>query len=333
MPAGRRAYASVGAMVIAGAVLLVGFVLFLTGDRLRQGDTIFETYSRESVQGLETGSPVRYRGVQVGRVTEIGLASAVYRRPEGEAFAGAFQLVVMRFALDLTRIGDIPRIEVAVAQGLRARLATTGITGVTYIELDFVDPDRFPAASLPWTPQHAVIPNQPSTAAQVQGAAETLLRRVESVDIEGIIANVNGLITDIRARVSAEEVQGLVDSASSLLGLLREEVRRADIPALTGELRGAAGGVRGLAEGREIRESLARLNAALGDIRTATRQVGPTVGRVNATVGDVQADLAPILRDLRAITSNLRETSEALRRSPSQTLLGAPPPAPERPTR
>ncbi len=330
MAAGRRAYASVGAMVIIGAVLLVGFVIFLTGDRLRQGDTVFETYSRESVQGLETGSPVRYRGVQVGRVTEIALASAAYRRPEGEAFAGAFQLVVIRFALDLTRIGDIPRIDQAVAQGLRARLATTGITGVTYIELDFVDPDRFPVAPLPWEPRHAVIPNQPSTAAQVQGAAETLLRRVENVDIEAIVANVNGLITDIRARVSAEEVQGLVDSASSLLVLLRQEVQRADLPALTGELRGAAGGVRGLAESREIRESLARLNAALGDIRAATRQVGPTVGRVNATVGDVQADLAPILRDLRAITSNLRETSEALRRSPSQTLLGAPPPAPER---
>ncbi len=330
MPANRSAYVSVGTMVLVGAALLVGFVLFLTGDRLRQGDTVFETYSRESVQGLETGSPVRYRGVQVGRVTEIALASAAYRRPEGEAFAGAFQLVVMRFALDLTRIGDIPRLEDAVAQGLRARLATTGITGVVYIELDFVDPDRYPAAPLPWTPEHLVIPSQPSTTAQVQGAAETLLRRVENVDIEAIIANLNGLVTDIRARVSEDEVQGLVSSANGLLLTLREEVRRADIPALAGELRGAAGGIRNLAEGRETREALARLNAVLGDIRTATRQVGPTVGRVNATVGDVQADLAPILRDLRAATANLRETTEALRRSPSQLLLGAPPPPPER---
>lgn len=330
MPASRRTYLSVGAMVIAGAVLLVGFVVFLTGERLRSGDTVFETYSRESVQGLETGSPVRYRGVQVGRVTEIALASAAYRRPQGEAFAGAFQLVVMRFAVDLTRVGDIPRIEDAVAQGLRARLATTGITGVVYIELDFVDPDRFPVAPLPWVPDHPVIPSQPSTAAQVQSAAETLLRRVENVDIEAIIANLNGLVTDIRARVSAQEVQGLVDSASGLLSTLRQEVQRADIPALTGELRGAAGGFRSLAESREIREALARLNAALGEIRVAARQVGPTVGRVNATVGDVQADLAPILRDLRAATSNLRETTEALRRSPSQLLLGAPPPVPER---
>ena len=331
MPAGRRTYFSVGAMVLAGGALLVGFVLFLTGDRLRQGDAVFETYSRESVQGLETGSPVRYRGVQVGRVTEIALASAVYRRPEGEAFAGAFQLVVVRFAVDLTRIGDIPRMDQAVAQGLRARLATTGITGVVYIELDFVDPDRYPVASLPWEPQNLVIPSQPSTAAQVQSAAEQLLRRVEDVPIEAIIANVNGLVTDIRARITAEEVQGLVDAATGLLNDLRTEVRRADLATVSEELRGAAAGVRGLAEGRAIREALARLNAALGEIRSASQQVGPTVGRVNATVGDVQAELAPILRDLRAITSNLRETSEALRRSPSQTLLGAPPPAPERP--
>ncbi|MFL1463735.1 MlaD family protein [Roseococcus sp. DSY-14] len=331
MAVGRRTYFSVGAMVLAGAVLLVGFILFLTGDRLRSGDVMFETYSRESVQGLETGSPVRYRGVQVGRVTEIGLASAQYRRPQGEAFAGAFQLVVIRFAVDLTRIGDIPRIDLAVAQGLRARLASTGITGVVYIELDFADPERYPPAALPWEPRDLVIPSQPSTAAQVQSAAEQLLRRVEDVPIEAILTNLNGLVSDLRARISAEEVQGLVDAGTALLNELRQEVRRADLPAVTEELRGAAAGVRGLAEGREVRQALVRLNAALGDIRTATRQVGPTVGRVNSTVGDVQAELAPLLRDLRAITSNLRETSEALRRSPSQTLLGAPPPAPERP--
>lgn len=328
--AGPRTQFSVGLLVLAGAVLLVGFVLFLTADRLRSGDTVFETYTRESVQGLEVGSPVRYRGVQIGRVSGIALASAEYRRPEGTGFAGAFQLVVVRFAVDLSRAGDIPGTSDAVAAGLRTRLATQGLTGVTYIELDFVDPDRFPAPALPWQPLYPVIPNQPSTAAQVQTAAETLLRRLEGVPVEEIVGNLNGLLVDLRTRLESREADAIVSESLALLQDLRGQVNGAQVPAAIAELRGAAAGVRGLAEGREVRALLAELTRTTQELRRVAQSLGPTVGRVNSTVGDVQADLAPILRDLRAATANLRETTEALRRSPSQALLGAPPPVPAR---
>ncbi|MCW8088150.1 MlaD family protein [Sabulicella glaciei] len=326
MPSMRRIQASVGALVLVGAALLTGVVLFLTGDRLRSGDSVFETYSRESVQGLETGSPVRYRGVQVGRVTEIGLASAEYRRTRGEAFASGFQLVFVRFAVDLSRVGDIPSLPDAVNEGLRARLATQGITGVVYIELDYVDPERFPPGWVPWEPRFPVIPAQPSTTAQVQSAAETLLRRFENVDVTGILENLNGLLTDLRSRVQEGDITAVLRDASALLSELRGQAQRADLPGAVDEIRGAAAGVRGLTEGRDVREALAALNGAMADLRRTTQVLPRTVGRVNATIGDVQADLAPILRDLRAATSNLRETTEALRRSPSQLLLGAPPP-------
>ena len=48
------------------------------------------------------------------------------------------------------------------------------------------------------------------------------------------------------------------------------------------------------------------------------------------TTADLQADLSPLMRDLRSSVANLRDTTEALRRNPSQTLLGAPPPPPNR---
>ena len=329
----RRIQVSVGLMVVVGAALLVGFVLFLTQSRVSTTDTIFETYIRESVQGLEVGSAVRYRGVSVGRVTSIGLASAEYRRPQGEPFAGAFQLVVVRFAVNLQRTGDIPSTSDAVAQGLRGRLASQGITGVAYIELDFVDPERFPVGSLPWVPAFPWIPAVPSTVAQVQTAAEAVMRQLQDIDIGGLFGNLAGLVQELRTQAESGSLATALREASELIHELRGMAVAADIPGAVGELRATSAAVRGLAEAREIRETLAALSATAQDLRRTTARLPATIGQIDSGVRaarnvttDVQADLAPLLRDLRAVIANLRDTTEALRRSPSQAILGAPPP-------
>lgn len=334
MASARKVQFSVGLLVVVLLALLTGFILFLTQNRLTSTDTVFETYIRESVQGLEVGSTVRYRGVAVGRVTSIGLASAVYRRPQGEGFASAFQLVVVTFALDLNRVGDIPSTEDAVSQGLRARLAAQGITGVAYIELDFVDPDRYLIPPVPWTARFPTIPAVPSTVAQVQSAAEMVMRQLQDIDIAGLFNNVAGLVSDLRTELQGAGLAAVSTEAADLLRDLRGIAGSADVPGLMEELRATSGSFRGLAESREVREALAAFAAAAQDLRRTTARLPATLGQVDATLRsargtttDVQAELAPLLRDLRAIVANLRETSEALRRSPSQAILGAPPPA------
>lgn len=331
----RKIQMSVGLMVVVGLVLLVGFVLFLTQNRLSTSDVLFETYIRESVQGLEVGSSVRYRGVAVGRVTEIALAAAEYRRPAGQPLVGAFQLVVVRFAVDLRRVGEVPSTQDAVGQGLRARLASQGITGVAYIELDFMDPERFPALSLPWQPRYPWIPAVPSTVAQVQSAAETVMRQLQDIDFSALFANVNGLMADLRGQTDGGDLSVAVREAATLMQQLREIVTAADVPGSLAEMRAASAAIRELAGSSQIRETLTALSATAQDLRRTTARLPGTIGQLdqglrtarNAT-NDVQADLVPLLRDLRAATANLRETTEALRRSPSQALWGAPPPAP-----
>jgi len=331
----RKIQVSVGLMVVVGLALLVGFVLFLTQNRLSTSDVLFETYIRESVQGLEIGSSVRYRGVAVGRVTEIALAAAEYRRPEGQPFAGAFQLVVVRFAVNLGRVGEVPSTEEAVAQGLRARLASQGITGVAYIELDFLNPERFPAFSLPWEPRFPWIPAVPSTVAQVQSAAENVMRQLQDIDFTALFSNVNGLIADLRGQTNGGDLALALREASTLMQQLREMTVAADVPGSVAELRATSAAIRALAESPQIRETLGALSATAQDLRRTTARLPATIGQLdqglraarNAT-NDVQADLGPLLRDLRAATANLRETTEALRRSPSQALWGAPPPSP-----
>lgn len=333
MPQSRRTQFSVGLLVLTGLVLAVGFVLFLTRDRVRAQDALFETYLRESVQGLEVGSAVRYRGVAIGRVTEIRLASSEYRRPEGQPFAGAFQLVVVRFAVALDRVGEIPSIGEAVAQGLRARLASQGITGVVYIELDFVDPTRTPIPTLPWTPRFDFIPATPSTVAQAQSTLELVMRQIEDVDIVAFVSNLDGLLTDLRRVAQGVDVGPAMAELRELVQDVRNVVAASDVPGLMAELRTTTSATRGILQGEELRATLTALTETTAALQATSQRLPATITQIQATLRaargtttDLQAELAPILRDLRATTTNLRETTEALRRSPSQTLLGAPPP-------
>ncbi|MBR0667154.1 MCE family protein [Roseomonas hellenica] len=327
-----RLYLRVGALLIVGAGLLIGFVLFLTAGRINSdAGLLFETYLRESVQGLDVGSSVRYRGVAVGRVTEIGLVSAEYLRERDSPFSPAYQLVMVRFAVDPRRIGRVPDLQEAIDNGLRTRIASQGLTGVSYIELDFVDEARrVPPPRLPWTPVAAFIPSVPSTITQVTSAAENLIARLNALDVEGLLANINGLVGDLRGQVVDGDLAQALRDASTLLRTLRETVTGADINQTLGELRAAAGGVRDAAgtvqatfSGPDIRNALARLPAVMQSLEATVR-----AARVATT--DTQADLGPILRDLRATAANLRDTTEMLRRSPSQAIFGAPPPPPER---
>ena len=325
---------SVGLLVVVGFGLLIGFTLFLTGERLRNRGEIYETYIRESVQGLEVGAPVRFRGVALGRVTEIALVGSRYVMDPRVQFSGAFQLVLVRFTLDLRQAGRPPSLPEAVELGLRARLSSQGLTGVGYIELDFADIQRFPVQELPFTPENNFIPSIPSTTAQVQDAATMLLTRLEQVDFQGLISDVTGLVSDLRRQVApGGDLQVVLADASTIMRSLRGTVEAADLPGLTVEARRAVTAVSTLLNSRELNQAIAQGSAAMTELRQASARLPGTVNQLEAGLRsargatlDVQADLVPILRDLRAMTANLRDVTEALRRSPSQTLLGGPPP-------
>ncbi len=327
---------SVGLLVLVGFGLLIGFTLFLTGERLRNRGEVYETYIRESVQGLEVGAAVRFRGVALGRVTEIALVGSRYVMDPRVQFSGAFQLVLVRFTLDLQQTGRAPSLEEAVRLGLRARLSSQGLTGVGYIELDFADVNRFPAPELPFTPAVNFIPSIPSTSAQVQDAATMLLSRLEQVDFAALVSNVTGLVGDVRAQTApGGDLQVALAETSALMRSLRGTVEMADLPGMVVEARAAVAAARAVLESRELRQTLAQSSAAMAELRAAAARLPATINQLESGLRsargatlDVQADLVPILRDLRAMTANLRDVTESLRRSPSQTLLGGPPPVP-----
>jgi paraquat-inducible protein B len=319
----------VGMLALSAIALAVGFILYLTAGQFGTKSDYFETYVGESIVGLDVGAAVRFRGVQIGRVTEISLAAALYDMPESHANRAAMQLVVIRFAVERA-VARITSLDDMIAAGLRTRIASQGITGVTYLEIDILDPRRYPPIQVPWKPRYDHVPAVPSTITQVTSAAEQILRRLEALDIEALVNNAAGLMADLRRQVNGGEVAIALREASDTLTELRAEIRKARFEDTAAELRdaihhlGEAGrSTQELMSSREVRDALARIPAAV----TALEQ---TLRTARGTTADLQADLSPLMRDLRSSVANLRDTTEALRRNPSQTLLGAPPPPPNR---
>ena len=349
--AGRAVFLRVGLLIVLGLAGVLWVVFFLSGDRWRKGQA-FESYFTESVQGLEIGASVKFRGVTLGRVAAMGLVSAEYGHADtAEMNAHNYRQVFVRYTIDPARVGRMPETESAIRTGLRARLGSQGITGLAYIELDFVDPVQFPAGGVPWEPKAEFLPAMPSTLSQVQDAAQHFLAELNKVDLQRLSNQIIGLIEDVRGELKSGEIHAAITQAVRLLQTLESNVERADLPALMREVRGTASAARDLATTLEITvqqanvptlaaearlvihnagtvaDALAQAVAKLQPILTATTA---TMRRLGEGTTDVQQSLAPLLRDTQAALANLRELTEALRQYPAGALLGGPPPRTDR---
>ncbi len=329
----RATYIRVGLLLVAGAAVLIGMLLFLAGDRFRNG-VLFESYFSESVEGLDIGAPVKYRGVSVGTVTDIGLAIGAYGSGvRVDMHSPASRLVYVRYQINPARVGRQPHPEASVREGLRVRLAMEGITGISYLELDFVDPALYPPLPLPWTPLGAYVPTIPSMIAQVQDAAQRFLAGLDRIDIVALATSLQGLADDLHRQMRGNDVQAGLAETTALVHELRGQLRQADLPGLALELRATSQAVRDIAESGDLRRLLGQSATAASRLALDAERLAPLIAAMQATtqhadagLADVQQALPGILRDVQEAASNLRATSEALRQEPALLLRPATPP-------
>jgi ABC-type transporter Mla subunit MlaD len=336
---GRGAFIRVGLLILGGAAVLIGAVIVLAGGKLR-GGTPFETYFRESVQGLEVGASVKYLGVTLGQVTDIGLTSAVYGRDVSlDANGAGYREVYVRFVIDAKRVGRVPDTKTAIENGLRAKLASQGLTGLSYIELAFINPADYPPQPVPWQPKDEYIPSMPSTLAQVSEAGQLFLAKLNRVDIDALAGRVNALIADLQSELKDGDVHQVLARLNDTLAEAQTQLRQVDLAGLSADLRAAARSANTLMQGPQTRELLTsaaaaadKFSVAAGKLSVLLAALQTTAQRASNGTSDVVAALGPILRDMQAIADNLRETTSDLRHYPAGVLLGGPPPR-EQPTR
>jgi len=343
----KFSYFKIGIFVISAVVIGIIGVVVLGVGTIFQKKSIVETYIDESVQGLDVGSPVKFRGVPVGRVEQISLTSAEYAtRREYVLVRVSISSNILPFPVNDPRS---PQLKQALDRGFRIRIAPQGLTGVAYLEADYLEPERNPPLEIDWQPEYPYIPSTRSRITQLSEAVERILRNFSDIDIaqlsqtidksivaitklaenanlDKIGAQANALLSELRATnrqintlVSNPELKTAVADVSASAGRARQIIERAEKPInqMLTDLPQAT---------ESLNRLVKRLDSAASDLPQTSTELRQTIQRINRLLANQQRDIEKTMDNLRAVSENMKEITENSKKYPSQVLFGAPPP-------
>ncbi len=334
-PAARTRYLRLGLFILGAIIIALGFIVAFGAGYWLRPKLIMETYFNESVQGVDIGSPLKYRGVTIGEITRIGFTYTRYEKDKAPAQRKQYVLVeaVLRPQELTGSMGGVDRtiVDEWIKRGLRVQMAAQGITGTYYLELDYRDPTLTPPLPIDWTPEHLYIPSAPSTVGQIVSGAESLVRKLERANIDEVVINLNGLLTTVNRALQSLQAEQIGNNTVGLLSEVRESNRRLQSilanPAwqsLPREANATFSSARRLLENDQIPATIARMDETL-------RSFDRAAARLDRALTGPERELPAILNNLRATTENLRDLSETLRRAPSSVIFSEPPPPLPRP--
>ncbi len=234
----HASFARIGFTVIIGVAAVLGTLVYLGGYGGRGSLVTGETYSDTPVSGLSVGSEVNFRGVKVGQVTEISFVGVAYP----EAAEADHQKILVRIAFDTRQLrfdsadDAEDALRALIAKGMRATVTSSGVTGLSKIEMNFPE-DPLPLAPLSWQPDYLCIPPQPSMLTSFTSAASDVMRRIGKLDFAAAWTNVTTAATSL-ARLTANAdalVESQRASAAAILANLEEATQA--LRELAAELR------------------------------------------------------------------------------------------------
>jgi ABC-type transporter Mla subunit MlaD len=294
----------VGVFVIVASIIGIGAVIWLGASRFFEQTQPFVTYFSESVQGLEPGSALKYRGVPSGRVATIRIA------PDGE-------LIEVLLDVDTRSAKALKK-----DPTLRATLELSGITGLRYIEIDRRSGDALEQApTLSFKPPYEVIPSSRSSFKAIQAALEDVYDRIMQLDLAGISSDArstlqaaNTLFRDERIDALLTNFKALSQSTSQLAKNLKTMTDGVTLrPAVdnatqaTAEARALLTELRGSEPGKHLNATFEQLD------------------RVAASAQQVLSSLQFVIERLDRSATSLQSLTEQVRGQPSLLLFSEPP--------
>jgi phospholipid/cholesterol/gamma-HCH transport system substrate-binding protein len=279
-----RSYFLVGLFVIVGVFIGVAAIVWLGASNYFQKGSMYVTYFDESVQGLQVDSIVKYRGVDVGRVREVGIA------PDRRLVEVVMKIDAHNFSVS----------------GVAARLTLAGITGIVYVELDRKKQNESSMSPKGFTPPYPVIPSAPSDIKQIEATINDVLNNLKQIDFKGISDQIRKTANSIDVFVSGERTSRIManlSKASANLVSLSERIdtMMSDGGSVSDVIRGARDTL------REARAVIAQVKGEIDGVK-----LGQTAGKVDRLVEDTSGRVQATMTEVEITAETLRHTADSL---------------------
>lgn len=276
------------AAIVLCLAILGAFVVVLGGYRFWENLELYNIRFK-SVKDLSSGRPVKYGGLDVGRILSIGVD------PEDPR--------MIRVVIGLTT-------RVEMREGVVARIAQKGLVGDYYV---FLDPQGTLGEPLP--PGSFIQSVETVDMSQLAGMAGEILMELRP-RLERIAMSMESLLTSENSARIAE----LLQKAPALVSDLQATVTqvRGDFAKLAGSGQQAADNAsRTLKSMEQAVDTLKReLEKTLADIRGEVKQVGALTDTVHKAVRHDQAQLEDILGNVERLSTDLKHLASRLRERP-----------------
>ena len=366
----QTSYFRLGLFVLVAIGLLVGGVIALGAGAWFKEGFMVETYVTESVAGLDVGSPVKMYGVQIGQVKKIGFVAAKYKPKTAAERIRFNRFILIEMEVDPELLPDVSMAERQalltqnVEAGMRFRLQSS-LTGPTYVNADYLDPNVHKPPKIDWEPEHPYIPSAVGTMAQVTSAVERLATQVEKAEIAKVVNNINTLVVDTNKAINQLQVgeinkqvlalgtnleaavvriekilgnpaidKGIADLGTAAAGIKdvvlssQDDVKTTlrELPKITARLSSTAEEIDKIVKSPEIKRALAGLADTADNAGPAMIALRKTALRLDNLLASQQRDIEAVILGLRKTVENISALSEDAAENPSRVIFGSPPP-------
>jgi phospholipid/cholesterol/gamma-HCH transport system substrate-binding protein len=319
--AARNFYWKLGLFFVVALVCVVVVLSNFGSTSLGQRTVDYHTYFDESVGGLGVGSPVRFRGIPIGRVDRLGLAPDK-RHVDVTCALATKQLRQLGLA---TQDGHEPGL--VLLPDVRAQLGLSELTGSQAITIDFFDPATHPVPPLPFPTKERTIPSTRSTLGGLEDSLSAAVAGLPDLVARASAAFGDGskILAQIGDAQVANETGETLRDARDVLGTLRrviDKVGTERVPEQLGDALGAL--VPALSRMGRLFE---RLDGEPGLVTSAQR-ASEAVGDAARGSRDLGRELESTLQEVRRAAATIRRLADALDRNPDMLVKGRPKGAP-----
>lgn len=301
-------YFKIGLFVILGTLVLAGAIVIFGGGKFFEKKYILETYFNQSVEGLSVGSPLKFQGVKIGNVTELGFVFNDYRTDYHYVLVRAETYPERRITRNkkhifLSEEQREKNLEEMIANGLRLQLASQGVTGLAFLNAVYLDPQRYPPLKIDWKPKYFYIPSAPGTITLITQTIEKLTETIQSInfkeisdDIEELVVTLNKTVKEARVAQLSEDLQKLIKTLDNTTGELDK-----------------------ILKSKDVKTTLTNVSETTGELRK-------TLVRANRLIENREHNVKITLDNIERISEDLREFMTTVKNYPSWVLFGNPPP-------